>query len=110
MGLSIKNFIMLYEAKLINVSVLLLQGLHTLLLIGESFSKRFHNFDQLYFKQRFLNVQISTINIFAGDEGQNYLHIKNLDSQRIKKTYFCVNLNDSQLTRKYLLNRLETIY
>lgn len=110
MGLNVKNFLMLNEAKLINVSVLLLQGRSTLLLIGESFSKRFHNFDQLCFKHRFLNVQISQINIFTGDEGQSYLHIKNRDSQRIKKTYFCVNLNDSQLVRKYLLKRSETIY
>jgi len=110
MGLNIKNFIMLYEAKLMNVSALLLQGAHTLLLIGESFSKRFHNIEQLYFTNRFLNVQIAQINIFVGDEGQKYSCIKHKDNQRVKKTFFCVNLNDSQLTRKYLLKRAETIY
>ncbi len=111
-ALNLNNFLFFWESKLTKISAMFINLLFPLILIGESFSKRVfdRNFSLIFFKTLLPRSILLNINLFSNEKGGIYLNSKNNFTKKGFMTFICINLNDSLLSRKYLLTSEKRIF
>lgn len=102
--LNLNNIILWGESKLKKFSFFFTSSIFPLIIIGESFLKRFLNlnFFFFFFSQKYPTTKILKINTFCNEESLSFLNLYGFWKKCTKITYFCINLDTNIYVKKYL--------
>jgi NADH-quinone oxidoreductase subunit G len=107
-SLNINNLLSVFEGKSKMLSKMLVNSYLPLIVIGESFSKRFNDITLLseQIKRFFPRSKIINIARFCNTEGFSTIGVKTFNNNLISgdSTNFCINLNDDFYTKRCLNN------
>lgn len=100
--LNLKNIILWLESKLKKFSFFFTFTLFPLIVIGESFLKRFVNLNNFFFLKKYPTTKILKINTFCNEESLLFLNLYGFWKKQPKTLYFCINLESNVYLKKYL--------
>jgi NADH-quinone oxidoreductase chain G len=112
-NLNLNKILNFFEGKNFVLSKLLISSQNPLILIGGHLNKRVLGVDSLvqYIQSKITSAKIIQIKTFCNGVVQEYLNIKNLNSQAIQmdKIFIAVNLDDVVSLRKFFHKKNKTL-